>query len=305
MRDPRSTMPAPSSFTVLGSGGGPSPTPGRGYPAHLLMAGEDPILIDCGEGAITGLKRAGIEMARLQHIVLSHHHFDHIGSLFAILGVNMMTHRQNPLHIYGPPGTAQIVEGLFLACDVPNQTGFGATDRGLPHPRRFVSVTEITPGDVIEIGSCRVTCCENTHYRPETEFGQPGPLSLSLRFDLPDRSVVFTGDTGPCTGVSRLASGVDLLVGEMVDAEYVMDRVRRNRPDAPAAMVAAIRAHMEEHHLTAEQLGEMAKAAGAKSVVAVHLTSDATTGAGIHAFRTRIESRFEGRVVIAGDGESF
>ena len=294
-------MPAPSSFTVLGSGGGPGATANRGYPAHLLMAGDLPILVDCGEGALTGLKAAGVEFRQVAHIFLTHHHFDHIGSLYAVLGGNMMTHRQGPLHIYGPPGTAQVLDGLFADCDVPQATGFGSTDRTLPHPRDFVTVHEITPADTVDLPGCRVTCCENTHYRPEAEFGQPGPLSLSLRFDLPDRSIVFTGDTGPCEAVARLARGVDLFVGEMVDADFVMAQVRRTRPNAPEGLVAAIRAHMEQHHLTAEQLGEMATAAGARAVVAVHLSSDTYGAAEIAQFAARIASRFAGDVRISED----
>ena len=47
------------------------------------------------------------------------------------------------------------------------------------------------------IDDVRVSCCENTHYRPEAELGQEGPVSLSYRFDTPDRSILFTGDTDP------------------------------------------------------------------------------------------------------------
>lgn len=295
----------PSSFTTLGTGGGPMPNPDRAQPAHLLMVGEMPVLIDCGEGAMSGLRRAGIDYRHVEHIFLTHHHFDHIGSLFACLGLNMMVHRHRPLTIYGPPGTQQIIEGLMAACDVPNNIGFGNTDRKLPHPREFVSVHEIEPGHEVELDGCRVTCCENTHYRAESALGTSGDLSLSLRFDLVDRSIVFTGDTGACRAVEKLAQGVDLLVGEMVDAEKVLKRFRQVNPDAKEAQYNKIRQHMLEHHLTAEQLGEMAMQAGAKKLVAVHFTNDSVTPETADSFMERIRSRFSGDVHLGQDGASY
>ena len=298
-------MPNPSSFTTLGTGGGPAQNPQRAQPAHLLMVKDQPVLVDCGEGAMRQLRCAGIDYRNVNHIFLSHHHFDHIGSLFACLGLNMMVHRRNPLTIYGPPGTRQIVEGLIAACAVPHEIGFGATDQQLPNPASFVTVREMTPADTIELDGCRVTCCENTHYRPESEAGQPGHLFLSFRFDLQDRSIVFTGDTGPCAAVERLARGVDLLVGEMVDAEKVMARFRKINPDASEERANRILRHMTEHHLTAEQLGDMASRAGASVVVAVHMTNDSVTPETAEAYRARIRSRFSGQVHLGEDLASY
>ena len=41
--------------------------------------------------------------------------------------------------------------------------------------------------------------------------------SLSFRFDLPGRSIVYTGDTGPSAAVETLAKGADLLVSNFVE----------------------------------------------------------------------------------------
>jgi len=58
----------------------------------------------------------------------------------------MMLQRKQPITIYGPPGTRQIVEGLAMACDVPQAIGFGVAGQSLPHPRDFVKVEEIDSG---------------------------------------------------------------------------------------------------------------------------------------------------------------
>ncbi|WP_292020201.1 MBL fold metallo-hydrolase [Maritimibacter sp. UBA3975] len=294
-------MDQSTTFVTLGTGGGPMQQETRAQPAHLLQVGGMSILIDCGEGAATQMKKAGVDFRNLDHIVLTHHHFDHIGSLFAILGLSMMTQRRDPLTIYGPKGTAQIVEGLAAACDVPNDIGFGVPGQTLPHPRDFVTVQELSPGDVATIGEVTLTCCENTHYRGEADFGTPGHISLSVRFDTSDRSILFTGDTGPCTAVETLAQGVDLLVGEMMDVDLTMSRVKANYPDMPAEREAMIRTHLSDHHLTAEQLGELASRASAKKVVAVHFAPATVTPDTAGTYAARIASVFEGEIHMGED----
>lgn len=298
-------MPSPSAVITLGTAGGPMQNPQRAQPAHVLMHGEQPILVDCGEGAMGQLKRAGLEFRDVHHLFLTHHHFDHIGSLYACLGLNMMTQRRAPLTIYGPPGTASIIEGLCAACDVPNTIGFGMPGQQLPHPRDFTTVTEITPDDTIKLDDLTVTCCENTHYRDEDQFGKKGYLSLSLRFDLPERSVVFTGDTGPCKALEELAQGVDLIVGEMMDLDITMGRIRAMNPKMPEEKLEQIKGHLSKHHINAEDLAHLAKAAGAKEVVAVHFPPGIATPASAQGYVDRVAAVYSGKFSIGQDLEEY
>lgn len=294
-------MPSPSSVITLGTAGGPMQNPQRAQPSHALMHGQLPILIDCGEGAMGQLKRAGIEYRDVHHIFLTHHHFDHIGSLYACLGLNMMTQRTTPLNIYGPPGTQSIVEGLCSACDVPRDIGFGVPGQKLPHPRDFVKVTEISPDMEIDIEGMKVTCCENTHYRSEEEFGTEGYLSLSLRFDLVDRCVVFTGDTGPCKALEKLAHSADLIVGEMMDLDVTMGRIRKMNPQMPEEKIRMVESHLSSHHINAEQLAHIAAAANAKEVVAVHFPPGIATPDTAAGYEARVSAVFSGKFSIGQD----
>lgn len=294
-------MPQTTKFITLGTAGGPMQNPDRAQPSHVLVHNGKPILIDCGEGAMGQLKRAGIEFLEVQEIFLSHHHFDHIGSLFACLGLNMMLQRRNPLTIYGPEGTQKIVNGLLDACDVPSEIGFGVPGQVLPHPRSFVTVHELAPGDMVFLDEITVSCCENTHYRTEDKFGSEGYISLSLRFDTPDRSIVFSGDTGCCSALEELAEGADLFIGEMMDVDFTMKRVRAKNPDMPEERLAFVQSHLAKHHLSPEQLGEMATRSSVAHVVAVHLAPDLVTPDNKHAFIDRIGSVFSGQISIADD----
>ena len=89
-------MPFDTNFITLGTAGGPVPKLHRAAPAHAITYGDRVILIDCGEGAMQQLMRAGIDFRRIDKVILSHHHFDHIGSLFTCLGINMMLQRKQP-----------------------------------------------------------------------------------------------------------------------------------------------------------------------------------------------------------------
>jgi len=291
----------PSSLTTLGTAGGPMQNPERAQPAFLLMNGKKPVLIDCGEGAMTQLKRAGVEFRDVAEIFITHHHFDHIGSLFACIGVNMMTMRRDPLIIFGPAGTAQILDGLFAACDMPQKIGFGVPGQVLPHPRDFVEVREVRPGDVLTLGGMRVTACENTHYRAEKDFGSEGPISLSYRFDLPGRSVVVTGDSGECRGLEALARGADLLISELADLDLTMQRVAARNEHMSKAQIDKIRQHLADHHMSPEQVGDLAARAEVAHVVAVHFPPGVATPVTAPTYAARIAARFGGRVEIAVD----
>ena len=298
-------MSKPTTFITLGTAGGPVPKKDRASPAHAIFHEGRPILVDCGEGAMRQLMRVGVDFRQLHEIILTHHHFDHIGSLFNCIGINMMLQRQQPLNIYGPKGTRQIVESLAAACDVSWEIGFGIAEQKLPHPRDFIQVREIEPGDVIEIDEIKVTCCENTHYRSEDKFGQDGSISLSLRFDAPDRSIVFTGDTGPCRNLEEFGKGAQLLVGEVVDVERTVEKIRQNSPYMSDERVQMMTQHMAEHHLQPEQLGELASQIGAEHVVAVHITLDSITDEMKADYAAKIASTFSGKVTISEDLDCF
>ena len=66
-------------FVTLGTAGGPVPLKHRAQPAHAVISGERTILVDCGDGAMGQLMKAGIDFRHVNEIIISHHHFDHIG----------------------------------------------------------------------------------------------------------------------------------------------------------------------------------------------------------------------------------
>ncbi len=89
--------------------------------------------------------------------------------------------------------------------------------------------------------------------------------ALGYRFDTPRGSVAFSGDTGPCANVVRLAQGADVLVHEAIDVEAIVSRLR----NLPA--YEAVRNHLASSHSPPEEVGAIAARAGVGTLVLSHL----------------------------------
>jgi ribonuclease BN (tRNA processing enzyme) len=292
-----------SSFVTLGTMGGPIPSPTRAQPANLLQSGDQSILIDAGDGAAEQLAKAGIPLRDIRIVFISHLHFDHTGGLFALIGMRYQVVSPGLLTIYGPPGTRRLVDGLVAAMQPASETGAGIPGQVRRPPEATVRAVEIGDGDSLALGNVTVHAVANSHYSyPAGSIEARERQSLSFRFDLPDRAIVYTGDTGPSAAVERLAQGADLLVGEVIDPPAAIDTLRRASPTLPAPAIAAIAAHFTEQHLTPHEIGLMAQRAGVKAVV---LTHNALGSQSAEETRSLIAANFHGPVAIASDLDRF
>jgi len=295
-----------SHWITLGTQGGPMPSAQRSQPANVLVTPDGTYLVDAGDGAVEQLAKAGIALAQVKAVVFSHLHFDHTAGLFGLLGLRYQTSIYAPLMIYGPPGTKTMVDGILAAMQPTAHSGYGMPGSPFHEPAEGIVVIDIRDGASFALGSAKVTARKNTHY----SFA-PGSAddkayeSLSLRFDMPDRSIVYTGDTGPSPAVVELAKGANLLVAEMIDLDGTLADIRRASPNMPAAAMAPLETHLRTHHLTPEELGDLASAAGVKALVATHLSAPDLTGGSELDYLARIRSRFAGPATVGRDLEEF
>ncbi len=99
---------------------GMMPLPGRWLSCALLRCGATLTLFDCGEGTQVPWKMLGWGFRQLGAICLTHMHADHVAGLPGVLFMVAHAGRTEPLDIYGPVGTAYVVEGLRrIAADLP------------------------------------------------------------------------------------------------------------------------------------------------------------------------------------------
>ncbi len=266
-----STLPTHSIWFTLGTNGGPIAMPTRSEPSNLLVYGDQDILVDCGDGTAEQLAKIKVPIASINAVVISHLHFDHTGGLFGLMGMRYQTFAPTVMTIYGPPGTKRTVEALLAAMQPESESGRGVPGEVRRAPEASFKVVEIGDGNQVGIGPISVKARRNTHYsfRENSEDAERFQ-SLSFRFDLPDKSILYTGDTGFSSDVVELARNADLYVTEVGDPDEAMRQVEKALPDLPPQALKVVERHMREQHLTAQQVGDMAKAAGVKEVVLTH-----------------------------------
>lgn len=292
--------PATLSFTTLGTNSGPIPRGDRSEPANLIRYGDQLILADIGDGAPEQLAKAGVAVDQVQTVLISHLHFDHTGGLFALLSLRYQVSGANPMTIYGPPGTRETVTRLFHAMEHGGHAI--QTMRMAGGPEAGVKVVEIEDGTAFNAGEVRITATENSHYVTLKSPAAPRPVSLSFRFDAPERSAFYTGDTGPSPKVEQACRGVDLLVSEMMDPALAIARIKVTRPGGSPAIYDLVEDHFRREHLSPTEVGKLATACGAKTVVVTHnsLEREELPGA-----RQQISATFKGKVILAEDLQTF
>jgi len=294
-------------FITLGTAGGPNAEVTRSQPANALVVGSDVYLVDAGDGAGGQLAKAGFLVERVKGLFISHLHFDHTGGVLALLGLRLQLNAPETLDIYGPPGTGKFIEGLLEGMAPAMDAAYGLPGQTWPSK---LNVMELVHGSTVELAGASVKVAENTHYIIEGNDQsdlphEEGYVSLSYRFDLANRSIVYTGDTGPSRAVTELAANAAILVSEMMDVPLVLEDIKRTRPNMPPQMLAGVSAHLNPHHLTPQQVGELAAAANVKELVITHFVPSVTSPIDERKYRNMIREHFDGEVIFASDLDRF
>lgn len=273
---------------LLGTAGGPRPKPGRNAPAQVLLVGDTPYLIDCGNGVARQLVLAGVPLRSVHHLFLTHHHSDHNADYGTLLLLAWSSGLADPVDAWGPPPLAEITR-LFLAMSA-RDIDVRMADEGRVPLAPLIRPHELAgPGVVMEDANVRVRCAVVRHPMMTPAY--------AYRFDTADRSVVISGDTAPSDALVELARGADLLVHEAMYLPAV-DRIVGGAGDANAA---TLRRHLLDSHTTAEDAGRIARRAGVGTLALSHLVPSDDPEVTEAMWREAAESTFGGRVIVGRD----
>ncbi len=224
------------TVTLLGTGN-PVPAMNRFGPSTLVEVGTHRFLFDAGRGALQRLTQLKVRWADIDGVFLTHLHSDHVVGFpdLWLTGWLVAPGRDRALPVWGPEGTASLLANLTtaFAFDIGVRQ---ADDRASPEGVRLVG-HEVHEGIVYQQDGVTITAFDVDH--------APVAPALGYRIDYGGRSVVLSGDTRVSENLIRHATGVDLLVHEVVSPES-MRRSGRN-PERVQSVI--------DHHTTAEQAG--------------------------------------------------
>jgi ribonuclease BN (tRNA processing enzyme) len=292
----------------LGTAGGPPLRLDRSEPSTLLIVDGREYLIDCGIGTMRRMLRAGVASEQVTTIFFTHLHADHDLGLADLMANDFFrqstTGRAEPINVYGPPQTKELVDAAFHFITVgfrPFENFPPRTNGSYQSP--FVTHEFDRGGIIFQDDKIRVTAAENSHYAlmPPQRRGQF--KSFSYRIQTPHGVIVFTGDTGPSEAVERLATGADVLVAEAnsrdpQDAEkFTASMAARNHWSSEQAK--AFRAHFEVEHLNTHEIGNLAAKARVKAVLLYHYVPE--NKADQAAYVSGVRTSFSGPVFAPND----
>ena len=224
-------------LTVVGCSGS-YPGPESAASCYLLEEELDGrtwrILLDLGNGALGQLHRY-VDPLDVDAVLLSHLHADHCLDLcgYYVMRKYHPTGPQPQIPVWGPAGTA---ERMARAYDLP-------LDPGMTEEFAFLEYDshDHSEGMVVEVGPFRVEARQVVH--PVAAY--------ALKVTAGGRTLVYSGDTGPCPQLDEVATGAHLLL-----AEASFRSIDDNPPDL---------------HMTGTDCGRTASRAGVERLVLTHV----------------------------------
>ncbi|HUN98082.1 MAG TPA: ribonuclease Z [Bradyrhizobium sp.] len=195
------------ALTFLGTSAS-VPSAERNHPSLLVEAGDQRILVDCGEGTQRQLLHSGRGFRRLDRLLLTHAHLDHVLGIPGLFSTLRLRQSADLMTIHGGAGTLEVIVRMLA--------GLWGEGRA-PIPLRLVPLTE---GLVADAGEFTIGCFPVRH-RDTDSFGFCFE-SQARRHLRPERLAAFSVPDGPLR--KDLAEGrpVTLADGRTIDPEDVL-----------------------------------------------------------------------------------
>ena len=186
-----------------------APSVRRSLPSMVVLNNEHRFMIDCGEGTQRQLLTSGIGLKRLNRILITHSHLDHILGLAGLVSTMVRWETMEEMHIYGGADAVDRIKDLL----------FSVVLRGnrTPTPLFF---HKLTPGVIFEEKNLTVSCFPVTH-RGTDSFGYKF-VEKGKRPFLPDKAAELKIPVGPWRKNLVNGESVTLPDGRTIDAELVL-----------------------------------------------------------------------------------
>ncbi len=252
------------------------PTAKRNHIAIFIQYKNEHILVDCGEGTQRQFRKAKLNMCKLNRLLITHWHGDHILGIPGLLQTLQLNKFSNVLKIYGPRGTAkciELMEKLFIkrnnirieVHEIERGKVFETHDlivEALPmtHVANCLAYS-ISEKDKIRIDKKKLAKLKikgkiigELAKGKDIVWNGKKILAKDLTYKEKGRKIAIILDTSPNSNAIKIAENADLLISESTYSQKEMDLAK------------------EYKHLTASQSAEIAKKAKVKRLILTHLS---------------------------------
>lgn len=266
--DPIAALPDGLHVALCGTGS-PMQSADRSGPCVAVIAGKRFIVIDAGSGASRVLARMNLPPGRIDEVLLTHFHSDHIDGLGELMMQRWVGGAHTaPLPVHGPEGVESVVEGFNAAYELDK--GYRVAHHGektvppggaggTPNPITLDAEGEAI---VLEEGDLRIVAFKVDHAPIEPAVG--------YKVTYKGRSAVISGDTKPNALLEREAQGVDLLVHEALSPKLV-GLIAETAKNAGRPNIAKLMTDIPDYHTSPEDAAGIAQRARVKMLLLYHI----------------------------------
>jgi len=287
---------------LIGSGG-PFNNDVRVAPCIAVIAGGEFFLVDVGPGTYRIVDIMRLPIPHLSKILLTHFHSDHIGDLGEANMMSWANGRTKAIEIYGPEGVEKVVNGFIMAYE--HDTGYRIAHHGkeiiLPEAGTPISKT-IKFSDLNE----RKLCFETNGLKVYAFQVDHSPVkpAVGYRIEYKGNVVVITGDTKKTDNLAEHCKDADILFSEAISYDMLnnmIEGLKRSNLTRPIKILKDI----QNYHMEPVVAARVAKDAGVKKLVYVHITPPLTNKTTEELYLKGVSDIFDGEIILGRDRMKF
>ncbi|OYT60127.1 ribonuclease Z [Euryarchaeota archaeon ex4484_178] len=257
--------------------GGSWPSPERNVMSIGLQVDSDVLLFDCGEGTQRQMMLTNMSFMKIKKIFITHYHGDHFLGLAGLVQTMALNDRGDPLEIYGPSGTVDILTKYL---------SIGYYSLTFP-----IKLYELEGGEILDFGDYTISTLRTLHpvpslaycfkekdipridkkkadhYRLDSKIleklRKEGAIvhnGKTIRIEdvmggiRRGRKIVYSGDTAPFSEMEKFAEDADILIHEATVESSLEDKAN------------------QYGHSSARQAALIAKKAKVRELLLVHIS---------------------------------
>lgn len=238
----------------------PMPDPARAQACVAVFAGGSLYLVDTGAGSARTATLAGLPLDRLEAVLLTHFHSDHIAALYDFNLNSWVAGRPEPLIVFGPVGVAEVVDGLNRAfrLDRSYRVAHHGADL-LPPDLGIMQPRTLEVGETLNQQDLTIRSFQVNH--------DPVRPAVGYRFDYRGRSVVISGDTTVTPDLIAAAEGADLLLQDALSLPIV----QALETAAAGSRMERIFHDIQDYHAATSDLEALQESTGVRQLALYHL----------------------------------